>query len=227
MLHIFHGFSLSFLPSFLAPPWPHGYLLAADHDQQQGVTGWPVPPFGARERNSPPSQRPPSPQKNPLLVDLEWLQHLEGTTSGFSRRPSQIMRRLKAPTGRPRGARPPTYRPGFNVAMKETFYCRLQTAALSQLRVVHAIICEGRRGLVLIRAVKWRRSDRLLTSVEAEFIELAERERALLTRRDANTEEKMLEALFFHMTCHQQQFSPGSQQTFAVLQTNMRVRARA
>lgn len=138
-------------------------------------------------------------------------------TSGFSRRPSQIIiRGLKSPTGRPRGTRPPTYRPGFNVAMKETFYCRLQTAALSQLCVVHAIICEGRRGLVLIRAVKWRRSDRLLTSVEAEFTELAERARALVTRRDANTKERMLDALLFHMTCHQQQLSLGSQRMFAV-----------
>lgn len=55
--------------------------------------------------------------------------------------------------------------------MKETFYCRLQTVVLSQLCVVYAIICEGRRGSVLIRAVKWQQYGRLLTSVKAKLIE--------------------------------------------------------
>ncbi len=66
---------------------------------------------------------------------------------------------------------PLTYRPVFNVAMKEPFYCRLQTVVSSQPCVVHAVICEGCRGLVLIRAMKWQRSDRLPVSIEAEFIE--------------------------------------------------------
>lgn len=50
---------------------------------------------------------------------------------------------------------PQTYHPVFNVAMKEPFYCRLQTVVLSQPCVAYTVICEGCRGLVLIRSVKW------------------------------------------------------------------------
>ncbi|KAG7508091.1 hypothetical protein JOB18_002720 [Solea senegalensis] len=49
---------------------------------------------------------------------------------------------------------PLTYRSVFNVAMKEPFYCRLQTVVLRQHCVVYAVICEGCRGSVLIRVVK-------------------------------------------------------------------------
>lgn len=197
MLHIFHGFSPSFLPSFLPPPWLHCYLLLhwLQTTASRALRGG-HPPFRAWERSSP---LPP----DALLLDLGWLRqwrihHLDSKflSPPFTNNAQPEKSERMANSNQSGASSPPTYRPGFNVAMKETFYCRLQTAVLSQLCVVYAIICEGRRGLVLIRAVKWRRSGRLLTSAEAKFIERSTKGgggygRSLVTRRDANTKGRM------------------------------------
>lgn len=172
MLHIFHGFSPSFLPSFLPTPWLHCYLLLHWLQTMACRALWGGrPPFRAWERSSP---LPP----DALPLDLGWLRqwkihHLDSKflSPPFTNNAQPEKSERTANSNQSGASSPPTYRPGFNVAMKETFYCRLQTAVSSQLCVVYAIICEGRRGLVLIRAVKWRRSGRLLTSAEAKFIE--------------------------------------------------------
>lgn len=59
MLHIFHGFSLSFLPSSLAPPRLQSYLLAAPAEDrnQQGHCGvcWFLPLSLRGHERSPPT----------------------------------------------------------------------------------------------------------------------------------------------------------------------------
>lgn len=178
-------------PSTLAPLLPTA-ALAADHGLQ-GIAGWPSTLQSLGEKFS----------LFALLLDLGWLRqwrihHLDSKflSPPFTNNAQPEKSEWMANSNQSGASSPPTYRPGFNVAMKETFYCRLQTAVLSQLCVVYAIICEGRRGLVLIRAVKWRRSGRLLTSAEAKFIERSTKGvggygRSLVTRRDANTKGRM------------------------------------
>lgn len=63
MLHIFHGFSPSFLPSFLAPPWLHSYLLLhwLQTTTSRASSGGPGPVAEVL---------PPSPPPKALLVDL-------------------------------------------------------------------------------------------------------------------------------------------------------------
>lgn len=158
-------------PSTLAPLLPTA-ALAADHDQQ-GIMGWPSTLESLGEKGSPSSRRSAAwPWMAPTMEDSpSGQQDFKFLSPPFTNNAQPEKSERMANSNQSGASSPPTYRPGFNVAMKETFYCRLQTAVLSQLCVVYAIICEGRRGLVLIRAVKWQRSGRLLTSVEAKFIE--------------------------------------------------------
>lgn len=152
--------------STLAPELPTA-ALAADHSQR-GIRGWPGPSH---------------PSSKAFLVVLgllsQWripqrICHLDGTV--LFHHPSQIIHCLHACSWWPTviSSKLKALWPTalcFNVAMKEPFYCRLQTVVLSQPCVVYAVICEGCRGLVLIRAVKWQWSDSLPVSIEAEFTE--------------------------------------------------------
>lgn len=97
--------------------------------------------------------------------------------------------------------------------MKEPFYCRLQTVVLSQARVAHAVICEGCRGLVLIRAVKRQGPARPPVSIEAEFTEWCTRwegdyGQGPTTHRDASAKERMLKHFDFARPVVSSTFSP-------------------
>lgn len=145
MLHIFHGFSLSFLPSFLTPPWLHSYLLL--HWLQTTASGalWggpflplslkrnpsPLPPLKsspgcpwmARSEENPSENLPPGQRYLGSFHHPSQIIHCLHTLSWW---PMVISYKLKVLW--------PTLL--FKVAMKEPFYCRLQTVVLSQPHVV-------------------------------------------------------------------------------------------
>lgn len=146
--------------STLAPMLPTA-ALAADHSQR-GTVGWPIPPT------------PPKKLSWLSLDGPRWrIRHLGSTTQALFHHPSQIIHCFHTLSWWPtvisyKLKSPLTYRPVFNVAMKEPFYCRLLTC-LELTRC--GVRCNLLRvqSLVLIKAVKW--SDRLPVSVEAEFTE--------------------------------------------------------
>ena len=99
MLHIFHGFSPSFLPSFLTPPWLQSYLLL--HWLRTTASG---APWGGQflPRNRSP-HLPPTPLKKALRVVLGWLsqwrippriRHLDSSTQALFHHRSHIIHGL-------------------------------------------------------------------------------------------------------------------------------------
>lgn len=147
--------------STLAPELPTA-ALAADHNQR-GTVGRPVPPTGSWSLPYPSLCRQSSPGCPWLTLSVEnpskdptLGHHYPSVLSPPSSNNTwSTYADLMANSNRLYAERPQTYHPVFNVAMKEPFYCRLQTVVLSQPCVAYTVICEGCRGLVLIRSVKW------------------------------------------------------------------------